>query len=161
MKIQIYGMQTTTASFSWDVPYGITGVRTSFSEDPEGEPDEESSPPIAEITYADKEDGVWYFHLAFQNRNGWGEAAHFKIQADSIPPEAFELSATGGDLQAELNFLTTDALSGVNEYTIEVNGIEVKTVNPNELSDEGLYTLTGLSPGDQKIKVIAYDNAGK
>ena len=151
---------TSTAQFTWDVPYGVTGVSIGLNEDPEGESDEIHSPPIAETTITDIEDGVWYFHVAYQNRNGWGEDGHYKIQIDTKPPEDFSIQAEGADLSAILTFKTTDELSGIDEYLILVNDIEINAVSEIDFANDGTYTLTGLSPGDQEIKIIAVDNAG-
>ena len=151
---------TTTAKFAWDVPYGITGVRTLTSSSSSDTPTETHSPPIAEETVVVDGDGVWYFHLAFQNRNGWGDPKSYKIQVDTTAPEEFDLEVEGGDLQAQLTFKSNDALSGIDEYSIRVDGAEVKTVSPSELSEDGIYTLTGLTPGEHKVKVVAIDMAG-
>jgi hypothetical protein len=41
--------------------------------------------------YSEVEDGVWYFHIRFQNKDGWGEISRFKIQIDTKPPYPFEI----------------------------------------------------------------------
>ena len=153
--------QATTTEFSWDVPYGILAVETSFAQSTSSEDieTEENEPPLAEITYDIPEDGIWYFTLAFRNRNGWGDSAAYKIQVDSMPPEEFELTAEGGDLSAALTFETTDALSGISEYLIYVDDLEVDSVSPIDL-DEGSFTINGLNPGEHTIRVEAYDQAG-
>ncbi len=150
---------TSTATFSWSVPSGIVSVRTLLDDQATSTPTETQTPPIATITYEDIEDGIWYFHLAFENRNGWGEAAHRRIQIDTVPPEAFDLRVEGGDLSAELFFETEDSGSGLAEYVIEVNGVQRERITPNDLVD-GQYTLTNLTPGEATFTVIAIDRAG-
>lgn len=150
----------TSSNFSWDVPYGILAVRTSFAQSTTTDEVEEHEPPVADMSYEVPEDGVWHFTLAFKNRNGWGDAASYQIQVDSMPPEPFEVSAEGGDLSAVLTFQTTDALSGIDNYIIYVDDLEVDAATPGDLGEEGNFTLTGINPGDHAITVVAFDNAG-
>ncbi len=151
---------TSTVAFTWDVPYGILAVRTGFGAATSSIEMKEHEPPITEVTYEGVEDGIWYFMLAYKNRNGWGEPKSYRVQIDTAPPEPFTLSAEGGDRAARLRFFATDTLSGVATYAIAVNGLEVETVDARNVAEGIPYLLQGLSPGTHEITVTAYDRAG-
>jgi hypothetical protein len=151
---------TSTATFTWSVATGIVSIRTSIDESATSTPTEVTTPPIASKTYTDLEDGIWYFHLAFENRNGWGDPGHRRIQIDTIPPEEFELRVEPGDLSATLYFSTTDSGSGIAAYAIEVNGVQRERLTQNDLVDGERFTLGNLAPGETTFTVIASDLAG-
>jgi hypothetical protein len=67
-------------------------VSVLFDDEAESEPTEVHEPPIREYSKKSVEDGIWYFHAAYMNRGGWGSSTHFKMQVDSTPPEAFEVT---------------------------------------------------------------------
>jgi len=147
------------AKFSWDIPYGVLGLKLAFDDDPKGEPTELHEPPIGDWTKNGIKDGIWYFHLVYTNRGGWGSSTTYRVQVDTTPPEAFTPTAIGGDLTAQVRFEVTDALSGVAVYRIGMDGGTTRDVQPTELSNGG-YTLSNIDPGDHSITVIAVDAAG-
>jgi len=147
------------AKFSWDIPYGVTGMKIAFSDTADAEPSELHEPPISTWSKAGLEDGVWYFHANYKNRGGWSSSTHFMIQIDVTPPEEFSATAIGGDLTAQLRFEATDALSGISVYRIGIDGGRTRDVQPSELTGGG-YTLSNLDPGPHTFTVTAVDKAG-
>jgi hypothetical protein len=149
----------STTEFVWEIPYGVIAVKVAFDNTEGTEPTEEIEPPVAEYEIENVADGVWYFHLAYRNRGGWGPAAHRKVQVDSTPPEEFELVSEGRDLSALFTFSTTDALSGIEKYVITVDRINKIEVFPDDLVDNA-YLVTDLDPGPHTVSVEAFDKAG-
>jgi hypothetical protein len=64
----------TEATFSWDIPYGVLGMRTGFTDDPMGSTTMLHEPPISEWTETNIQDGTWYFTAEYRNRGGWSTA---------------------------------------------------------------------------------------
>lgn len=148
----------TSAKFSWDIPYGVTGLLLLFDNQPESQPTGLHEPPISEWSEAGLKDGVWYLHASYKNRGGWSSTTHYRVKIDSTPPEEFTASATGGDLTAQIRFEAKDALSGIALYRVGIDGGRTRDVQQSELLNGG-YTITNLDPGDHTITVIAVDQA--
>ncbi|NBD74200.1 hypothetical protein GVX82_04135 [Patescibacteria group bacterium] len=151
------------AEFTWDVLPGILGTRTGIgtSSTSSDVALEDNSPPLGNVVYEDLADGVWSFFLAFQNRNGWSDATQRVVRIDTAPPEPFEISAEGGDLEFTVTISsTTDVTSGIENFAILVDGLEVDQVTPNGLDEDGSVTVTNMTPGDKTITVVATDLAG-
>ena len=149
------------ATFSWDLPSGVTSVRLILSEDEDTIPSSRYTPPIAERTIEDIEDGVWYFRIRFVGNAGLGDIATFPIQVDTVPPEDFEVEVVseGGVNEPELEFNTTDDRSGMAEYRIFLDGEEIDSVTPGEVSDNS-YVMDPIDKGEYEVEVVAVDNAG-
>ena len=150
---------TSAARFSWDIPYGVLGVRFVFSKDKHATTTTLHEPPIGEWSRDSIEDGTWYFIAEYRNRGGWGSSTVFQINVDTTPPEPFELVAVGGDLTAELRFNARDTLSGVSVYRVAVDGGRARDVQPSELVSGG-YRIANLDPGERTFSVTAVDRAG-
>lgn len=148
-----------TVKLTWDLPYGVTGLKKLWSEKADAEPTEVHEPPIPDWTKENVADGVWYFHAAYKNRGGWGSSTAFKVQIDTTPPKEFTVTGTGGDLAAQLSWAAEDELSGVVVYRIAVDDGRPRDVQPSELIAGG-YTLTNIDPGEHSIIVTAVDAAG-
>jgi hypothetical protein len=152
-----YSVQNAT--FTWDIPYGVTAVSAGFSDESGIEPGEVFEPPVSEWKESDIPDGIWYFSSAHRNRGGWGSTTEFMIRVDTTPPEPFTVSAAGGDLTAQIRFEAKDTLSGIALYRVGIDGGRTRDVQSTELVSGG-YTLTNLDPGERTITVIAVDQAG-
>jgi hypothetical protein len=152
---------TSDFKATWDIPYGVLGVRFLFTDNPNSTTTEFEThePPVGEWGKSGVADGVWYFTAEYMNRGGWGSSSSFMIHVDTAPPEPFEVTAIGGDLTAQLRFEAHDSLSGIELYHIVVDGDRPRDVQPNDLTSGG-YTLTNLDPGDHTISVTAVDRAG-
>lgn len=150
---------TTTVRVTWDIPYGVTAVKTAFDDTPDTVPGELHEPPIGELTKTVEGDGIHYFHIISQNRGGWSEPSHRKFQIDTTPPNEFELTATGGDLSATLVFAAEDDHSGVAKYTVAVDKVNAAELSPADV-EAGPFLLDKQTPGDHMITVTAIDAAG-
>lgn len=152
----------TDAVLSWNLPAGVTAVRTLLDTSPTGVPTRVYETPISTITLSDLPEGVSYFHLQFKNDEGWGKVSHYRLAVDTQKPEAFTIGlAEGSDLsspQQTLALAAKDSTSAVNRYLIKIDAAE-----PYEFIDQAekkVVTLSDLSPGYHTIIVEAFDQAG-
>lgn len=149
----------SNVKITWDIPYGVTGLKIGFGTSSTEGATTVHEPPISDWSKDAVPDGVWYFTALYKNRGGWGSSTVFKLQIDTTPPEEFTASATGGDLAVQVRFETEDTLSGIALYRIAVDDGRARDIQPAELIAGG-YTLTNLTPGEHSITVTAVDRAG-
>ena len=107
-------------------------------------------------------DGVSYFHIKFQNKNGWGPSSNFKTLIDSTPPDDFAIEVeNNGDKTNPtpgLKFATQDTTSGLDKYKFVLDG-EMKDI-PAADYNKSPYAIPVLRPGMHKISIAATDRAG-
>lgn len=160
-KDQTTWYSNNNPSFSWTRESGVTGFSTSLDDQPTKTPDTDQDTNDNSQSFSGTPNGTWYFHVRAKNNDGWGPAAHFKINIDTTAPETFTIELLDGEktttLSPRLSFTTTDALSGLKEYTLSVNGGPVTTVATDATQP---YTLAGLGVGEYTVAVTANDNAG-
>lgn len=151
-----------TAEFVWNVPSGVTAVRTLLSESSGSVPTKVYETPINSITLPDLDEGVQYFHIQFKNGDGWGRVTHYRLAVDSEKPTSFDITLPpDADLSAPeqtLVFDVEDSGSGVSRYLVQLDGGE-----PYEFIDEtgsSTHTLPALEPGRHSVIVEAFDKAG-
>ena len=153
----------TIANFlvRWDLPEDITGVATAINSDPLFEP-EKSEGLFSSKFFPSLKDGLNYLHIRFKNNIGWGEALHYRLGIDTVPPEPFNILVNGAlnntftvdDPTPQLLFASKDALSGLSDYTIQID-----TEMPTS-TVESKFTPSPLLPTTHTIKISARDNAG-
>jgi len=152
-----------TPTFSWDVPSGVTAIRISLNKKKTATPTVSYDPVIKEKEIKNLDDGVYYFHAQFKNKNGWGTVSHMKIQIDTVAPEGFEIKCV--DTAETFNprptclFNTTDELSGLDYYKVKIGDSEFKTVAMEDI-ESNPYTLPPQAPGEHFLLVQALDKAG-
>ena len=148
-----------TAPFlvSWKLPLDVTDIATAINKDP-AFTSAKSEGLFDNKTFAPLTDGVWYLHIRFKNNIGWGPVFHYRIAIDTNPPLPFDISSSSGiesdNPSPVLSFATADQSSGIMKYSVQVG------VNDSMDVSEGSITLPLQSPGNKKIKVIAFDKAG-
>lgn len=146
------------ANFSWKINQDILRYYSDFDQNPNTDPRTLLEQGTLKRTIEEIKDGVWFFHLKGQKKDGtFTNTEHYKVQIDTTPPNAiFPLIsdrqiAEGTDVTIE--FGTTDEMSGVFSYELSINdGPFLPSVSPIILSD--------LKPGDYYVKVRALDKAG-
>ncbi|MDB5189051.1 MAG: hypothetical protein JWL82_8 [Parcubacteria group bacterium] len=149
-------------AFALRNPAGTTAVRIGYDKLPTAPPTVAYEPPITrkDVTL---EDGVWYFHAQARAASGWGSVTTYRVRIDSVVPDAFTVSFPEGDAgssaEPKVRAVATDALSGISYYTVAVNAGSAVTVEKTAL-EKGTYMATGLIPGENKLTVVAYDQAG-
>jgi hypothetical protein len=149
------------AELRWDVPNDVTAVSTLLSKNASAIPTVVYDPPIGNKKVTDLQDGVWYFHVRFKNKNGWGATTHFKLQVDTTPPNPFKIlrGEMGNDTRPAFSFSTVDSLSGVDHYEVKIGDGKFSRVT-GEHSVSSPYIPSPQEPGDYDILVKAIDLAG-
>jgi len=142
---------------SWKLPAGVNGLSIYLSQSPTSNPGPASDGFFDSKSYENAEDGTWYFHIKFRNQYGWGQTTHRKILIDTKAPAPFEIKVqaeTLADSRPVLNFETTDALSGMDNYEIIVDQGSITKTAENE------YKLPVQTLDKHTIIVKASDKAG-
>jgi len=145
----------------WDLPAGVAGVSTVFNQEFVYNVPSSSEGLFSSRNYSEVGDGIWYFRIRFQNKDGWGEISRFKVQIDTQAPHPFEIKVDNeGDPtnpQPILYFQAKDDTSGINHYEIKISQREVFSlleVQTNPLR------MPHQDPGLHPVQVKAVDNAG-
>ncbi len=144
--------------FSWKVPQDVTAVKLLIGHLPRAIPTVFYSPPISEKKIENLKDGVWYFHIRFKNKYGWGAVLHRKVLIDTQPPKPFKIEIKEGEKtttpQPTLVFEATDEMCGIDYYEIIIDG-------KNSLrTDKSEYKIPPQDLGKHIIIVKAVDKAG-
>jgi hypothetical protein len=152
---------TTSATFSWTLPYDVTSVRLLYDDDETSVPTVDRG-RITSRELTELEEGESYFHIMFRNATGWGAPTHYRILVDVTPPSSFDVSVAQPDRLSQdvvLRFEASDEPSGIERYEIFVDGSLAATVSPEDMA-AGSYTLNIPNPGERVFTVKAYDLAG-
>jgi hypothetical protein len=150
----------TTATLAWEIPSGVTAVRTALDSRSSTVPTVLYEPPIKEKELTALED-IGYFHIQFKNAEGWGAITHFRIAVDTEAPTAFTIAEALHATNTARNFLkleATDALSGIERFEISIDGIPKEVWR--DVKKDGLYELPLLKSGTYTITGEAFDFAG-
>jgi len=154
-------------TFSWEKEEGVTDFSFDFDQDALGVPDNVSEEDYTSISFSDVGDGIWYFHVKAKKAEVWGGASHFSVQIDSTPPAIFtptvEPSPKTIERRPLISFITTDAFSGLDYYTLKYiditpEGKEEAVGFFTEVSSP--YRLPALEIGKYLVVIRAYDRAG-
>ena len=144
--------------FTWKLPQDIIGVSFLLHQKPIADPGPISDGQMESKKFEDVEDGIWYFHIKFQNQKGWGQITHYKIQIDTKPPLPFEIKVKEGketiNPQPTLVFEAIDETSGINYYEVKIDQQEPLKIAEKE------YKLPVQSLGKHTIIIKAVDRAG-
>lgn len=154
--------KATTARLNWNLPAGITGVRTLLDTNPSTVPTKVYEDPISSITLEDLPEGESYFHIQFRNADGWGRVTHYRLAVDTVAPENITIAQPeDADVANPIQVLKVtveDATSPVERYMVKIDSAE-----PFEFIDKeetGLITLPSLVPGYHTVIIEAFDAAG-
>ncbi len=153
--------QAKQATLQWELPSGITAVRTLLDDRSSSIPTKVYDSPIRTITL-DLDDGVSYFHVQFKNADGWGKVAHYRLAVDSAKPTGISISQSDDvDKNApEQKFIVAveDAASDVLRFKVQLDGNE-----PFEFKKENKdasIPISGLTPGYHTVTIEGFDAAG-
>lgn len=146
----------------WDVPNDIISIAVQIDHSPNTEPKTPEKELYTGKKFGILEEDIWYIHVRFRNNIGWGPTTHYKISLDTQPPLSFKINGLEGEATdnpaPELEFQTTDALSGLSEYQIKINNGEALIVSASE--HKGVFKLPLQEFGKKEISVKAFDFAG-
>ena len=157
--------QENTAEFTWKIPNGVDTVRLLLGSKPDSTPTVPYTPPIDTRIIDKLDEGVSYFHVQFKNASGWGPITHRKLQIDYSPPEPFDINvveSSSSTTPPSLEFGTTDAVSGIKDYTISIDGDEAGTFTEEDLDKlpNRAFEMPRLLDGSYLVTVTATDLAG-
>jgi len=155
-------------TLSWEREEGVTDFSYSIDESFSGVPDNVSEGDHTSVSYADLEDGIWYFHIKAKKGNVWGGITHYILLIDITPPAAFTLafeptlrSPVMTSQEPTISFITTDGLSGLSHYELKVidltEGLQKEAQFFIEVSSP--YKLPSMAAGEYEIRVRAFDLA--
>jgi hypothetical protein len=150
-----------TAVLNWELPTGVTGVRTLLDRSVSSVPTKVYEEPIRTITLTDLPEGVSYFHIQFRNSAGWGDVTHYRLAVDTAPPQNFSVTALASEMGNPRQILlatATDATSRILLYKVKIDDGEYFDLVDAEAT--GRLTLPPLSPGYHTVIIEALDEAG-
>lgn len=149
--------------FSWKLPSDVTGVSLMLHKKPTANPGPISDGLIESKKFENVEDGIWYFHIKFKNKYGWGKITHRKVLIDTNPPEPFEIEIDNhGDSTNPspiLHFATTDVLSGVEYYELKIRDGDAIPITAAAIKTNP-YQMSVQEPGTHRVITTAVDAAG-
>ncbi|MEK7638658.1 MAG: Ig-like domain-containing protein [Patescibacteria group bacterium] len=150
-----------TAELTWNVPSGVTSVRTLLDQSPSTIPTKVYDEPISSISLPDLPEGASYFHIQFRNADGWGKVTHYKMAVDTEKPISFTIESTEnsdlGNPQPTLKLKVVDVTSGIGRYLVKIDAAE-----PFEFIDKNAsntIALPSLLPGYHTVIIEAFDRA--
>lgn len=116
-------------NFSWDLPNNTLAIKTLFDDNSSSDPSILYSKVFEEKKITDLEDGIWYFHIKYQNSSGWSKASHKKIQIDNTPPllEDLDYEVLDNNL-VKLKLSVSDEGSGIKNALIFVSNNQEKEI---------------------------------
>lgn len=150
------------AELSWDIPPGVKSVRTLVDKNSSSVPTKVYENPIDRITLPDLPEGVSYFHLQFQNEEGWGKVSHYRLAVDSEAPTNLTISQSAqvdfGNPEQVIFVTASDTASKIVRYQVKIDNNEaIEVLDPDSA---GRIVLPAQEPGYHAVIVEAYDEAG-
>ncbi|OGG71099.1 hypothetical protein A3I99_03045 [Candidatus Kaiserbacteria bacterium RIFCSPLOWO2_02_FULL_45_11b] len=151
-----------TATLSWNLPAGVTEVRTLLDDNANSIPTRVYEDPISTITIEDLDEGVQYFHLQFRNEDGWGKVSHYRLAVDTEKPTKFDIAlaedADGANPAQTLLLTAEDAASKIARYVVKIDNSDAYDFIDSEDTDR--LVLPQLTPGYHSVIIEAVDEAG-
>ncbi len=148
-----------TASFNWNIPSGVTSIKTLINNKSDSTPTISYDNSVTQKTLENLSDGTLYFHLQYFNSFGKSPVAHYKINIDSANPLPFTPEINSKDFNNVITLKAEDKLSGIDYYTLKIDDGKVIKVNKIQLLNNE-YVLPIENEGSHNITVTAYDKAG-
>lgn len=149
-------------TFIWDLAPQASQVLLVLSAHAGTTPRVSYSPPIVEKTLPDVADGIWYLNARFQSPQGASSISSFRFNIDTHPPLPFSVTRTDSpdatNPQPQIIFSTSDILSGIDQYQVQVDQGLWLVVAP--ASAGHAYALPKQIPGSHTVTVKALDKAG-
>jgi len=156
--------QNNRAVLRWNVPSGVTGVRTLLNDRPSSVPTRVYESPISEITLDDLPNGVSYFHIQFRNADGWGRITSYRLAVDTVAPQDFSVArSTAVDETNPEQLLVATSTASVNDAPLVRFLVQINGQAPQEILDSeatGIIRLPRLEPGYYTISIEGFDAAG-
>jgi hypothetical protein len=133
----------------WNLPPDVTQVETRLSHAPDLVAGQKQTQLLTGQSFGTLSDGVWYLRAQFINNVGMGPPAYYKISIDTTPPLPFQVqidNATSSNPTPQIQYGTSDSLSGIDHYEIVIDGgvpiVTTSTTMTLPLQRLGTHTLT-------------------
>jgi Cohesin domain len=150
------------AVFNWDLPGGVTAVRTSLDTHSTAIPTKVYDTPMKTLKLSDMPEGVSYFHIQFKNKDGWGKVTNYRLAVDSQKPSEITVSLLDNvdknNPEQQLKVEVKDLTSFVKRFKVQVDNNEATEMTRDTAT--GTLKLTGIGPGYHTVIVEAFDEAG-
>lgn len=146
----------------WTLPIGVTGIASAFDSVADTDPGTQSEGIAENTLFEDVDDGIWFYHIRFQNAAGWGDIAHRRILVDTTKPEPFEVTVVQSELtdpNPKLEFSTLDTLAGIARYEVAIGATESIALTSQEIALNNGTVIGPLPPGTHSVSVTAFDGA--
>jgi hypothetical protein len=163
ITVQLYPDQSKWYSHTeevialWELSPDIIQVATRLSQSRDQKSGDKSDELYNGKNFGSLEEGIWYIRAQFKNSLGWGELAYYKISIDKTAPLPFEIeidNEASDNPTPNITFETQDALSGLSETEIFIDGI-----GPI-ISASSTIALPIQKPGIHQLLVRVKDMAG-
>jgi hypothetical protein len=149
-----------TPEFNWKLLSDVIGISYILTASSTTNPGEKTVGISESKKYDITKDGMWYFHIRYQNKNGWGPPSHRKALLDATPPLPFSAKVDfNGDPTnptPSINFKTTDLTSGMDLYRVFLDGAQ-QEFKANDF--KGAFVTSILLPGEHTLNISASDKA--
>ncbi len=149
----------STATFSWKVPKGVTGLLAELNKTDGSTPKISYDRSVTQKTLTGLSDGTYYFHVRYKVGTALGPVNTYRINVDTTAPPSFVPTLRTDAKQQYLSLNAEDALSGISRYTLRIDDKSDIAIDVSTLIN-GEYHLPVLVDGTHNIVVTAYDNAG-
>lgn len=148
-----------TGTFEWKVPSGVTSIQTLINKITDSTPTITYDNSVSQKTIHNLNEGTYYFHIRFANAKGWGKILHYKVNVDTVSPEPFVPEIRNEGILYYLKLSAVDVTSGIDYYSVSIDGGKTIKVNKSELVNEE-YKLPIINGGLHNLHITAYDKAG-
>ncbi|MEK7201978.1 MAG: hypothetical protein AAB669_00365 [Patescibacteria group bacterium] len=113
----------STVELAWSAPgNGATGYSTVFNQTADSAPEAKTSTTDTNAKYADNPVGTYYFHIRANNKDGWSDTTHFKVNIKPTTDSALAIPAIASITT------TSDATNDIEAGTL--TGIVIKGTGP-------------------------------
>lgn len=148
------------AEMSWSSSKEVTGVRLSIGKSSATKPSVLYRPAISSKHIDDLDDGIWYFAVQQETKDGWGTIGRYELRVDTAKPSIKSLTFKDAETVSDKQRIVIDAgdkLSGVDRYEISVDGGKAVV-----WEDDGshTYAIPQSGGGEHTVLVTVYDKAG-
>lgn len=153
---QTFWYRQSKTVFTWQLPHKADTLYYQIDNNPQTYPQKLLLSSL-NLSHSFLENGIWYFHLRYEQNGERSRTAHYKIQFDDTPPEEFDIVITKpeGSGIYNLSFPTADALSGIDYYEVKIDDGKyyIRT-------SQSFYEIASLPAGTHPVIVSAVDKAG-
>ena len=150
------------AVLNWDVPSGVTAVRTALDTHSTAVPTKVYDTPMKTLKLADVPEGVSYFHIQFKNKDGWGKVTNYRLAVDSQKPSEITVSLVDNvdknNPEQQLKVDVKDTTSLVKRFKVQIDN--QPAVEMTRDTATGTLKLPAIGPGYHTVIVEAFDEAG-